>query len=215
MYDEFGNLITPAEEPPKLNDPRPTSGQKKRNALKSIPNSIETAGNDSEKLSDTASASQRPRRANAGKRKLEDTSDGTTITMDSKRLKIERKKPGRKPRHKTPPLIMIEDTEAAPLSLSSPETEPSSSATEPSNPPAMTQQAYGNLNPSIDIVWHGTMTRLLEDHINDSKEKWQTLHNTISEAEKQWEEVQTSMETIKSFMEKWTSHWTMRNKSTP
>jgi hypothetical protein len=176
--------------------------------LKFITNTIETAGKEGEKPTETASTSRRPRRANAGKRKLDETMVEDTATNDPKRQKIERKKPGRKPCQKTPPLIVIEDTEAASRSVSSP-------GTEPSNPPAAIQQRYGgNINPSIDMAWHRGMTGLLDNHINDTKQKWETLQNTIKEAEKQWEEVQQSMQATKNFMNEWTSRWTMSNAFT-
>lgn len=204
MYDEFGNLVKPAEEPPKLDDPKPASSQAKKTSLKFITQSIEPVATESEKSADMASVLQRPRRANAGKRKLDDTVEDTA-TKDAKRQKTDRKKPGRKPREKTPiPIVVVEDTEAGTVSVSSP-------GTEPSNPPTATiQQGYGgNVNPSIDMAWHRGMTNLLENHIDQTKQKWETLQNTITEAEKQWEEVQKSMQAAKSFMNEWTSRWTM------
>lgn len=209
IYDEHYNLVRPAEEPPKLDDPKPASGQAKKAALESISNTTKTAGKEGEKTAETASTSERPRRANAGKRKLDDTMIEDAATNGPKRQKFEKKKPGRKPRQKTPPTIVIEDTDAAPRSVSSPGTEPSTTATEPSNPLTAIQQGYGgNVNPSIDMAWNRYMTGLLEKHINETKEKWETLHNTIKEAEKQWEEVQQSMQTTKNFMNEWTSRWT-------
>lgn len=170
---------------------------------------IETAGNESAKPTETALASHRPRRANAGKRKLDDTSNETATANDSKRQKTERKKPGRKPRQKTPiPIVIVEDTEAEPPAVSSP-------TTEPSDTPAVIQQRNGgNVNPSIDMAWHRGMTTLLEKHINDTKQKWETLQNTIEEAGKQWEDVQNSMQAAKNFMIEWASRWTMSDAFT-
>ncbi|GAM34530.1 hypothetical protein TCE0_015r02173 [Talaromyces pinophilus] len=215
IYDEHYNLVRPADEPPKLDDPKPASGQAKKTALKSIPNTIATAAKEGERSAETASTSERPRRANAGKRKLDDTMIEDTATNGPKRQKIEKKKPGRKPRQKTPPIIVVEDTDAAPHLASSPGTEPSDAATEPSNPPAAVQQGYsGNINPSIDMAWNRCMTGLLEKRINETKKKWETLQNTIKEAEKQWEDVQRSMQATKDFMNGWTERWTMSDAFT-
>lgn len=212
IYDEHYNLVRPAEEPPKLDYPKLANGQAKKSTLKSITNTIATAGRESEKSAETASTSERPRRANAGKRKLDDIMIEDATTNGPKRQKIEKKKPGRKPRQKTPPTIVIEDTDAAPRSVSSPGTE---TATEPSDPSAAFQQGYGgNVNPSIDMAWNRCMTGLLEKHINETKQKWEALQNAIKEAEKQWEEVQRSMQATKDFMNGWTERWTMSDAFT-
>ncbi|KAF5015310.1 hypothetical protein F66182_13403, partial [Fusarium sp. NRRL 66182] len=101
IYDDFGNLVRAAEEPPKLDDPKPTSSQPKKASMKFI-KPIVPFGTDGENAAKTESASQRPRRANAVKRKLENFSIEHTAPTDSKRQKTERKKPGPKPREKTP-----------------------------------------------------------------------------------------------------------------
>lgn len=209
IYDEFDKLVKPAEESPKLDDPKPTSGQTKKATLKFINDTIETAGKEGEKPTETESTSERPRRVNAGKRKINEAMVEDAAANAPKRLKTERKKPGRKPRQKTPLVIVIEDTEAARRSVSSPGTEPSITATEPSNPPPAIRQGYGgNVNPSIDMAWHRAMTNLLEQQINGTKQKWETLQNTIKEAEKQWDDVQRSMKATKDFMNGWTERWT-------
>ncbi|EEA28515.1 hypothetical protein TMatcc_003155 [Talaromyces marneffei ATCC 18224] len=196
IYDEFGRLVKRGETPPKLDGPKPASGQAKKAAFKI---QIKTFGNGSEKSSETSTASQRPRRANAGKRMLDDVSIESATENDSKRQKTEQKKPGRKPRRSTP--ISIEDTEAEPLSASSP-------ATEPSVTPLVTQQLRGgNLDNSMDLAWYRGMTSLLEKRINDTTQKWKVLKQTIDQAEEQWEEVQQSMQSTKNFMNEWTSRF--------
>lgn len=178
---------------------------------------IVPVGSEGENAAKSESASQRPRRANAGKRKLENTSVEHIAPTDSKRQKTDRKKPGHKPREKTPiPIVVVEDTEAGTISVSSPSTEHSNPPPPLfSSPPPATQQGYGgNINPSIDMAWHRGMTNLLEKHISETKLKWKTLQSTIMEAEKQWDEVQESMHATKSFMNEWTSRWTMSDAFT-
>lgn len=211
MYDDFGNLVRAAEEPPKLDDPKSASSQLKK-TLKFI-TPLVPVGTEGEVAAKTESASQRPRRSNAGKRKLDDTSLEHTAPTDSKRQKPDGRKPARKPREKTPiPIVVVEDTEAGTVSVSSPGTELSNPP--PANFPPTATQHGGNINPSIDMAWHRGMTNLLEKHISETMQKWEMLQSTIIEAEKQWEEVQKSMQATKSFMNEWTSRWTMSDAFT-
>lgn len=210
-------------------DEVPIARKRKRRGKRTAPSRKKTQDSDTEGSQSNTDedqaqlshvASDRPRRAGAGKRKLSDTFNGDATANAPKRAKRaapvlekssndvgtkqgqQRKKPGPKPRKQLDPSpIVIPD---------SPETSPSPEE-QPSPPRQTPSQFHGNLNASIDMAWHGHMLKTLEKNISNTRQKWRHMLQTIEQVQDEWEETLQSMHATTQFMHEWSKRFVKQN----
>ncbi|OKL57940.1 hypothetical protein UA08_06524 [Talaromyces atroroseus] len=159
-------------------------------------------------------ASERPRRLGAGKRKLSEAFDQNPPSNVSQRPRKlaavseipsnanantqqakQRKKPGHKPRKQPDSAsIVIPDT---------PETSPSPAERSSPQP----QPFDGNITVSIDLAWHLHMNNEVERRMSDVELEWRGMCRDMENIQDKWQHLLESMYMTRQVMDEWTSRF--------